>query len=51
MEGPPEVSGVTLEAGGEGAKGISDSATAVTPCCSLCCARASKGTRRSGLMQ
>ena len=46
LEGSSEVSGVTLGAGEKGAKGISDSAAAVTSCCSLCCARASKGARR-----
>ena len=35
VEGSSEVSGVTLEAGEEGAKVISDSATAVMSCCSL----------------
>ena len=48
MEGCSEVFGATLEAGEEGVKGLSDSATAVTSCGSSCCARASKSTRRSG---
>ena len=33
VEGSSEVFGVTLEAGEEGVKGMSDSATAVTSCC------------------
>ena len=40
MEGCLEVFGATLEAG--------NSEIAVTSCGSSCCARASKGTRRSG---
>ena len=48
VESSSEVFGATLEAGEEGVKGLSDSATAVTSWCSLCCARASKGTCRSG---
>ena len=48
MEGSPEISGVTLVAGGENAKETSDSATGATSCCTPCGAKASKGTSRSG---
>ena len=48
VESSSEVFGATLEAGEKGVKGLSDSATAVTSFCPLFCARASKGTRRSG---
>ena len=48
VEGCSEVFGATLGAGEESVKGLSDSATAVTSCGLSCCARASKGTRRSG---
>ena len=39
---------MTLVASKRGADGKSDSATGVSSICSLCCTKASKGTRRSG---
>ena len=39
---------MTLEASERDFDGKSDSATGVTSICALCCAKASKGTRKSG---
>ena len=40
---------MTLVASERGVDGKSDSATGVTSTCTSCCAKASKGTRRSGV--
>ena len=43
-----EASDVARVSGEENANGTSGPVTTVTSCCTSCCAKASKGTRRSG---